>query len=45
MSEGRKHDTHNVHETHIYIVRPWSVDSGHVGAADVMKIPPIEKKK
>ncbi len=24
--------------------RPWSVDSGHGGSADVMKISPIEKK-
>ncbi len=26
------------------IFGPWSVDSGHGGSADVMKIPPIEKK-
>ncbi len=26
------------------IVRPWSVDSGHGGSADLMKIPPIKKK-
>ena len=25
-------------------LRPWSVDSGHGGSGDVMKIPPIEKK-
>ncbi len=26
------------------VTRPWSVDSGHGGSGDVMKIPPIEKK-
>ncbi len=27
-----------------YVLRSWSVDSGHGGSGDVIKIPPIEKK-